>query len=89
LGTSSPSEERAIRASESAREIAVADAAGLRSAKSNSRATSRPTRRPGLTMTSSHSRFAGGRCQGPAALSPSRMVKGPRRENRRRASCGH
>ena len=41
----------------------LAEAAGPRSAKSSSWATSRPTRSPGLTITSSHRRLAGGRYQ--------------------------
>ncbi len=83
--TSSPSAESASRASDNAREIAVAEAAGARSAKSSSRATSRPTRRPGLTITSSQRRFAGGRYQGPALRSPSFIVNGPSRVTRSRS----
>ncbi len=60
----------------------MAEAAGARSAKSRSRATSRPTRSPGLTITSSQRRLAGGRYQGPALRSPSFIVNGPRRVTR-------
>src|SRR6202035_3149160 len=53
---------------------------------SSSRATSRPTLRPGLTITSSQRRLAGGRYQGPALRSPSFMLNGPRRVTLTRGS---
>ena len=73
-------------ASDSAVDRALAEAAGPRLANSSSRATSRPTLRPGLSISSSQRRLAGGRYQGPALRSPSFMVNGPRRVTRTRAS---
>ena len=66
----SPRTDKASRAYESACERAFLAAAGSSLGKSASMVSSLPTRRPGLSRTSSHSRLLGGRRQGPATFCP-------------------
>ena len=64
-------------ASDKALAKALAEAGGDRWPNSTSRATSLPSQRSELNISSSHRRFAAGRRQGPAQLSPSFTVNGP------------